>query len=110
MNDDVDQDDAANRPGLEMPEVVLRQVVRSTQVQLTAILVDLEQQPEAPFADREWAFFQTLATARQSYADATRPAAHRPDDGRAQRDPGGTDPDLNPLWWLRDPTPEDPER
>jgi hypothetical protein len=106
MTDEVDQDEAANQRAAT-PEAVLRQVVRATQAQLAAILVDLEQQPDAPFADREWAFFQTLATALQSYADATRRASQGRDDGRPQRDLERTDPDPNPLWWLGNPTPKD---
>jgi hypothetical protein len=107
MTDDAEQHDATNRRATDGPPAVLRQIVRATQAPLTAILVDLEQQPDAPFADREWAFFQTLATALLSYADATRHASHQMDDMRPPRDPRGTDPKTNPLWWLGEPTPED---
>ena len=106
MTNDVDQDDAANRPAADTPDAVLRQVVRATQAQLTAILVDLDQQPEAPFTDREWAFFQTLATALQSYADATRRASHRTDAGGPNQDAAATNRDPSPMWWLGDPTPK----
>jgi hypothetical protein len=110
MTDDADPDDPANRPPADTPEARLRQVVRATQAQLAAMLVDLEQQPDAPFVDREWAFFQTLATALQSYADATRRASHRPDALRSHGDAEETNLAPNPLWWLGEPTPEDGER
>jgi hypothetical protein len=110
VTNDIDQDDATNRPAMDAPEARLRQVVRATQAQLAAILVDLEQQPDAPFIDREWAFFQTLATALQSYADASRRASQGRDGGRPHRAAAETDPDATPLWWLEEPTPEDGER